>query len=89
MEILEVKITDYETAYVEAIVEDVVLVHSQTLYDPPEYGPSRCYTHVNISDVMEYFSDVGSGNIVTNLNKSITQYVEENDLDWHLCERDY
>ena len=89
MEILEVKITDYETAYVEAIVEDVVLVHSQTLYDPAEYGPSRCYVYVNISDVMEYFSDVGSSNIVTNLNESITQYVEENDLDWQLCERDY
>ena len=86
MEILEIKMIDHETAYVEAILEDSVLVHHQTLYDPPEYGSATWYTYVNISDVLEDFTDIGSNVIVDDLEDSIIQYLENHNQDWKLCE---
>jgi hypothetical protein len=35
---------------VTAIVEDMVLTHSATYYDPPEYGPALCETTFSIED---------------------------------------
>lgn len=86
MEILEVKMIDHETAYIEAVLEDSVLIHNQTLYDPPEYGPAPWYTYVNISDVIEDFTDIGSNITVNDLENSIIQYVENYDQNWKLCE---
>ena len=33
---------DDQRVYVEATVEDMVLVHAQTMLDPAEYGPALC-----------------------------------------------
>jgi len=35
---------------VTAIVEDMVLTHQQTYYDPPEYGPALCETSFSLED---------------------------------------
>jgi len=35
---------------VTALVEDMVLTHSQTYYDPPEYGPAICETTFDLDD---------------------------------------
>lgn len=33
-----------------AVVDDVVLTHQQTLYDPPEYGPGLCEGYLYLDD---------------------------------------
>lgn len=42
---------DDKTCYVQAIIEDVVLTRTQTLIDPPEFGPGLCSTSFNTEDV--------------------------------------
>ena len=37
---------DSEVVYVEAEVEDAVLMSSATHLDPEEWGPGRCYAHI-------------------------------------------
>ena len=42
---------DDKCCYVEAIIDDVALIHHQTRFDPPEYGPALCSTSFNTEDV--------------------------------------
>jgi hypothetical protein len=52
MEITNVFVNDRSgEVTVNAVLEDVVLVHPQTLVDPPEYGPAVCVTSFFKEDV--------------------------------------
>jgi hypothetical protein len=92
VEILEVSLENYETAYVKAIVEDMVLTHRQTRFEPDEYGPAVCYALVNLSDVAEHISDIGSGIYMENPIEAVREYIEaiNYDLEWEIIdEEDY
>ena len=63
---------EFGTITVSAIIEDMILVYNQTLYDPPEYGPALCEASFEL-DVDE---------IVPDNEYDLIQYLERLDLDW-------
>jgi hypothetical protein len=50
---IEEIIVDEKTGEVTitALIEDKVLIRSQTWYEPPEYGPARCTTSFYKEDI--------------------------------------
>lgn len=74
--------------YVKAIAEDAKLIRSQTLLDPPEYGPAYVETFISIFDLQEFFDqDISPEELISYTEK----YLEERDfdLDWKFIENDY
>jgi|694.fasta_scaffold37089_7 hypothetical protein len=67
--------------YVSAVIDEVLLMYSQTLYDPPEYGPGLCEASFTLSEE-EYLPDN---------EYELIQFLEDLDLDWTLvdCSDDY
>lgn len=64
---------------VRALVDNMVLVHPQTLYDPAEYRPAVCVTELTLDD---------SHPDVTLNDDEITVILEESGCIWTLCEGD-
>lgn len=67
---------DDGNVYVSAIVEDVVQTYSQTLYDPPEYGPALCEACFTLEED-EYLPDN---------EHELLQFLENLDLEWELVD---
>lgn len=90
-EILEIKQVDDETAYIKAIAEDFTLIYEQTLYDPPEYGPTIVETHIDLSDITDYENPDTKLKIPTEYFKdSVIEYLKaiDFDLNWSVVEYD-
>jgi hypothetical protein len=64
---------------VQALVDNMVLVHHQTLYDPEEYEPAVCVTELTLDD---------SHPDVTLNDDEITVILEESGCTWTLYEGD-
>lgn len=67
---------DYVT--VEAVVEDVELVYSATLQDPPEYGPALCRASFYVEE----------DELLPKDDDRLIEYLERLDLDWELVPKD-
>ena len=90
-EILEISKVDDETAYIKAVAEDFILVHHQTLYDPPEYGPAIVDAHLYLSDLTDYENPDTKLKIPTEYFKdSVIEYLEaiNFDLEWSVVDYD-
>ncbi len=61
---------------VVAVIEDAVQTHSQTLYDPPEYGPALC----------EAFFTPDDEETIPDNDCELINYLEELDLNWELVD---
>ncbi len=59
---------------VRAVIEDVVLMHNQTLYDPPEYGPAVCTGTFTLEEGEELPED----------EDELVQFIENLDLNWEI-----
>lgn len=88
--ILDISIEDPETFYIKAIAEDCVLVHNQTLYDPPEYGPAIVDAFVSLADIQDYSSELGLKIPTEYFIDSVKEYLNaiDYDLDWRIIEND-
>lgn len=49
LEILQV-VNEDNNITIDAIVDDIVIYRSQTLYDPAEYAPAVCRTHIELDE---------------------------------------
>lgn len=90
-EILEITKVDDETAYIKAVAEEFKLIHPQTLYDPPEYGPVIVEAHLDLSDITDYENPDTKLRIPTEyLQDSVIEYLKaiDFDLEWSVVEYD-
>jgi hypothetical protein len=65
-----------EVVYVSAVVDEMVEVYSQTLYDPAEYGPALCETSFSIDD----------STIVPDNDLELIDFIENLDLEWEIVD---
>ena len=49
LEILEV-VKEDNNITIDAVVDEMVIYRNQTLYDPAEYAPAICRTHIEIDE---------------------------------------
>jgi hypothetical protein len=61
---------------VSAVIEDSILMYSQTLYDPAEYGPAIC----------EASFELDEDEILPDDEDELIQFLESLDLDWILID---
>lgn len=69
-----------KTFYVTAVVEDVVQVYSQTMYDPAEYGPALCEASFTIED--DELAEV----VVPDNDNDLIEFLEELDVEWKVMD---
>lgn len=74
IETIEKSDTD-DSVYVTAIVEDSVIVSSQTYHDPAEYGPALCETSFYLGD-----------DVLPENETEIVDYLESLDLEWKVLD---
>lgn len=67
---------DDGVVYVTAVVDDMVQTLSQTLYDPPEYGPALC----------EASFELDEDECIPDNDYELIQMLENLDLTWHLVD---
>jgi hypothetical protein len=65
---------DYVTLKVRAVVDEVKLVRNHNWIEPAEYAPALCRTEVRLYDYNGDLTD----------EKSIIDFLEENDPQWIL-----
>lgn len=58
--------------YVSAYIDDFVLTHHQTLYDPAEYGSALCESTFLLSE----------DDILPDNEHELIQFLDNLDLDW-------
>jgi ADP-glucose pyrophosphorylase len=61
---------------VSAVIEDSILMYSQTLYDPAEYGPAIC----------EASFELDEDETLTDNEEDLIQYLESLNLDWTIID---
>jgi hypothetical protein len=61
---------------VSAVIEDSILMYSQTLYDPDEYGPAIC----------EASFELDEDEILPDDEDKLIQFLENLNLDWILID---
>jgi hypothetical protein len=61
---------------VSAVIEDSILMYSQTLYDPAEYGPAIC----------EASFELDEDEILPDDEDKLIQFLENLNLDWILID---
>jgi hypothetical protein len=61
---------------VSAVIEDSILMYSQTLYDPAEYGPAIC----------EASFELDEDEIIPDDEDKLIQFLENLNLDWILID---
>jgi hypothetical protein len=88
-EIINMYMEDDDNVYVEAIVEDKVLIRHSTYLEPEEYGPAKCFTFVHLSDVSEYESDIGLGIPIEYPLDGVREYLNCVKVDWEVVDDDY
>lgn len=66
---------DDDYCYVEAIIDESVLVRGQTRFDPPEYGPALCKTSFFPGDT-----------VIPEDEEAFKLLLESMDLDWTAAE---
>jgi hypothetical protein len=67
---------DDGSIHVEAIIEDVVLTHPQTYFEPAEYGPGLCVACFTLEDE----------EIFPTTEYEQMEFLESLDLDWELVD---
>ena len=67
---------DDQRVYVEATVEDMVLVHAQTMLDPAEYGPALCEASFAVDPEVPFPHD----------GAAFLRYVDDLDLNWKVID---
>lgn len=67
---------DDGVVYVTAVVDDMVQTLSQTLYDPPEYGPAVC----------EASFELDEDECIPDNDYELIQMLENLDLEWLLID---
>ena len=70
--------------YITAVIDEMVQTHSQTQYDPAEYGSALCEASFSIDDelaevIETYFKDEDN-------EQELIQFLEQLDLDWQLVD---
>lgn len=78
LEILEVAKEDNNIT-IDAVVDEMVVYRNQTLYDPAEYAPAVCRTHIEL-DEDEIFPE--------NEEEQI-KYLQHLDPEWEVQDSDY
>jgi hypothetical protein len=79
MSILNIDKITYDedgNVYVTALVDNVVLTYSQTLYDPPEYGPALCEASFALDE----------DEILPDNEYELIELLEDLNLDWELVD---
>ncbi len=77
-QIEKVDCDEFGVVTVTAIIEDSILAHEQTLYDPPEFGPGLC----------EASFELDEEEMLPDNEYDLIQYLEKLDLDWILIDSD-
>ena len=81
-------INDKKEVYVKAIAENSKLIRSQTLLDPPEYGPAYVETFISIFELQEFFDkDIEPEEMISYTQEYLKEL--DYDLDWKFIEDDY
>jgi len=75
-QIEKVDCDEFGIVTVTAIVEDSILAHDQTLYDPPEFGPGLC----------EASFELDEEEMLPDNEYELIQYLDRLDLDWILID---
>jgi hypothetical protein len=68
--------TEDGDVYVSALVEDAIQTHSQTLYEPAEYGPALCQS--------TFYLD--KDQILPEDDSELIEFIENLDLEWELVD---
>jgi hypothetical protein len=79
MSILNIDKITYDedgNVYVTALVDNVVLTYSQTLYDPPEYGSALCEASFALDE----------DEILPDNEYELIELLEDLNLDWELVD---
>ncbi|NBP66901.1 MAG: hypothetical protein EBU66_19930, partial [Bacteroidetes bacterium] len=63
---------DKDEVFVRAIVENMVYLYSQTLYDPPEFGPALCEASFPLDEEQ----------VLPDNEHELLQFLEDLDLNW-------
>ncbi len=64
---------------VRAVVEDAVQTHSQTYYDPPEYGPALCESSFYLDE----------DEILPKDEEQLLNYLNSLDIFWEVLPKDW
>jgi hypothetical protein len=75
----DLKIRNDNSVVVTAMIEDAVLVYSQTLLDPAEYGPAMC----------EATFELDEDEVLPEDEEELKEYLEDMSLYWELIRYDY
>jgi hypothetical protein len=76
LEIVTIHKSDIDdSVYVSAVVEDSVIVCSQTYHDPTEYGPATCESHFYLGD-----------DTLPEDDDKLIKYLESLDLEWKVLD---
>lgn len=75
-QIEKVDCDEFGVVTVTAIIEDSILVHEQTLYDPPEFGSGLC----------EASFELDEEEMLPDNEYDLIQYLERLNLDWFLID---
>lgn len=88
MDLIDIHINKELIAYIEAVVDDMILTHSQTRFEPAEYGPAKCFSFIDLNDIIE--NDDELQECLKNPTDFVKNYLEsiKYDVDWKLSETD-
>ncbi len=67
---------DNDVIYVSAVIDEMVEVYSQTLYDPAEYGPALCESSFSVDD----------STIIPDNDLELIEFIENLDLSWEIVD---
>lgn len=89
MAVLEILSASYlpvkDEILVHAIVEDAVCTRPPTMYDPPEFGPAKCFDSICTMQIDENgdidFTDLSG----SQLERLITDNQDSITFNWRLC----
>ncbi len=79
MSILNIDKITYDedgNVYVTALVDNVVLTYSQTLYDPPEYGSALCEASFSLDE----------DEVLPDDENELINFVDKLDLEWNMVD---
>lgn len=68
---------DDDKVFVRAVVEDMMLIYPQSLYDPPEYGAALCESSFTF-DQEEI--------LPLDNERELIELLEDLDLDWEIVD---
>lgn len=82
-ELLDYKVVD-DRLVLDAVVDDMVLTHRQTFWEPAEYGPARCkgYVYLDLDEDPISFKDLDAVKAYLDATRQDPDWEPEPADDW-------